>query len=252
MSEAYSQISATRDIPVFIFGDHASRHIPGDFDNLGLIGDDLTRHIAWDIGTDVLVRDLAVHFGCGAQIAGVSRLVIDLNRDTRMTSSIPVESDGTLIPGNRGVTPEDRQARIDRFHVPYHAALARSIDALDDPLIISVHSFTPKPDLGDVREVDIGLLVKHDEPSAFAFQAEIARRFPNYRVGINEPYSAHILNYTIDTAVAAKQLRHLAIEVNQALIDTPKKASDMAKQLAVCLEPILTPDAAPKEVSYAG
>jgi len=36
-------------------------------------------------------------------------------------------------------------------------------------LIVSVHSFTPKPDLGEKRTLDIGLLVKHDETTAQAF-----------------------------------------------------------------------------------
>ena len=52
MSEAYHSIAATKNVPLFIFGDHASKHIPEEYNNLGLSGDDLTRHIAWDIGTE--------------------------------------------------------------------------------------------------------------------------------------------------------------------------------------------------------
>ena len=252
MHEAFESLSATRDIPLFIFGDHASRRIPDEYDNLGLGGDDLTRHIAWDIGTDVIVRDLALHFGCGAQLARISRLLIDLNRDTRMPCLTPVESDGTYIPGNHALTLDERQSRIDRFHIPYHAALSARLAELTDPLVISVHSFTPKPDLGELRNVDIGLLVKHDEPSAEAFHAELTRQFPNYRIGINEPYSAHILNHTIDTIVAAKNRRHLAIEINQGLADTDEKAAKIAKELAQCLEPLLSARAGVGEIRQAG
>ena len=54
MSEAFHIIPAVKDTPVFIFGDHASKHIPDEFNDLGLQGDDLTRHIAWDIGSQTV------------------------------------------------------------------------------------------------------------------------------------------------------------------------------------------------------
>jgi len=239
MKKAFHSIAATRDISLFVFGDHASRHIPEDLNNLGLSGDDLTRHIAWDIGTDVIVKYLCQHFGSAGQLATTSRLVIDLNRDTKMPSSIPVDSDGTIIPGNQNLTDADKQARVEAYHMPYHSALSSTLDTYYDPLVISMHSFTPKPDLGDERRVDIGLLVKHDEASAEALRQQFEQSDEDFIVGINEPYSAHILNYTIDTAVAARSLRHLAIEVNQRHIDTDAKALAIAKILATHLEPIV-------------
>lgn len=239
MSDPFHSIAAKRDVPLFIFGDHVSRHIPPELNNLGLSGDDLTRHIAWDIGTDILVEYLCDHFGCAGQMAGISRLVIDLNRDPAMPSSIPEESDGTVIHGNCHLSPEDKQARIDTYHTPYHAALSEKLAAYSDPLVISMHSFTPRLTFGDERRIDIGLLVKHDEPSAEALHAQFTRLDPHLHVGINEPYSAHILNYTIDTAVASKGYRHLAIEVNQRHIDTEEKARDMAAIIADRLEPIV-------------
>jgi len=166
MTVSHHSIKATKDTPLFIFGDHASKYIPEEYDNLGLHGDDLTRHIAWDIGTETIVRHLCEYFGCGGQVAGVSRLVIDLNRDLDMPGLIPVVSDGTLIPGNEKLSDTERQDRIERFYNPYHAAIGTQLDELDDPLAISIHSFTAKPDLGDYRLLDIGLLVKHDEDSA--------------------------------------------------------------------------------------
>jgi len=239
MSEAFHTIAPTRDVPLFIFGDHASRHIPDEYNNLGLSGEDLSRHIAWDIGTDIIVKHLCAHFGCAGQIAAISRLVIDLNRDVTMPSSIPVESDGTHIPGNENLNEHERQKRIDKYHTPYHSALSQTLDSYKDPLVISIHSFTPKPDLGDLRTVDIGLLVKHDEPSATALTEQFEKSSHDYKIRINEPYSAHILNYTIDTAVASRNMRHLAIEVNQGHIDNDDKAFRVAKILADHLEPIV-------------
>ena len=237
MSEVFHSIDAVRETPLFIFGDHASKHIPEAYDNLGLSGDDLTRHIAWDIGTETIVRHLCEHFGCGGQIAGVSRLVIDLNRTLDMKGLIPEESDGTVIHGNQNLSAAQRQDRIDRFYHPYHAGLNTALDRLDDPLVISVHSFTPKPELGDARSVDIGLLVKHDVESAEQFRKMWAR---DYNVGMNEPYSAYDLNHTIDANVAARGLRHLAIEIRQDHIDTDIKAREMAQLLAEHLEPLVS------------
>jgi len=45
MSEAFEYIPSRGHQELFIFGDHASRHIPSEYNNLGLSGDDLTRHI---------------------------------------------------------------------------------------------------------------------------------------------------------------------------------------------------------------
>ena len=239
MSEAYHSIAATKNVPLFIFGDHASKHIPEEYNNLGLSGDDLTRHIAWDIGTETIVRELCAYFGCGGQLAGVSRLVIDLNRELNMPGLIPTESDGTIISANKNLSDTKRQDRIERFYNPYHAAIGTELDRLDDPLVISVHSFTPKPDLGDVRHVDIGFLVKHDVDSAEQLGEMFMRLGRAFTLGINEPYSAYDLNHTIDANIAPRGLRHLAIEIRQDHIDTEVKARDIANVLADRLEPIV-------------
>lgn len=239
MTSAFHKISATKETPLFIFGDHASMYIPQEFDNLGLTGEDLTRHIAWDIGTDTIVRDLCAHFGCAGQLAGVSRLVIDLNRDLTAPGLIPVVSDGTLVSGNENLSDVARQDRIERFYNPYHTALKTALDGFEDPLVLSVHSFTPKPNLGDYRLLDIGLLVKHDEDSAEQLREMFMRLGRHFTIGMNEPYSAHDLNHTIDAHVAPRGLRHLAIEVRQDHIDTDEKARDMARVLAGRLEPLV-------------
>jgi len=239
MSQAFYIIKAAKDTPVFIFGDHASRHIPEEFDNLGLSGEDLTRHIAWDIGTETVIRHLCQHFGCGGQLAAVSRLVIDLNRDPNAKGLIPTESDGTQISGNVNLTENDRQDRMTRFYTPYHNALGQSLDLLDDPLVLSIHSFTPKPDLGEHRFTDIGLLVKHDELRAKQFREMFMQLGRNFTIGMNEPYSAYDLNYTIDEHVGPRGLRHLAIEIRQDHIDTDDKARDIASVLADRLELIV-------------
>lgn len=237
-SPAFHIIPAVKEGPIFIFGDHASRHIPDAYDNLGLSGDDLTRHIAWDIGTETVIRELCAYFGCGGQLAGVSRLVIDLNRDPAAEGLIPQDSDGTDLPVN-AVSDAERQNRMARFYTPYHAALAQNLDNLTAPFALSIHSFTPQPKTGAARQTDIGLLMRHDEASALAFQELYGAVNPDFNVDINLPYSAYDLNYTVDEHIAPRGLRHLAIEIRQDHIDTDAKARTIAKTLTGVIEQIV-------------
>ena len=239
MSDPFHIIPAASETPLFFFGDHASRHIPDRYENLGLTGDDLTRHIAWDIGSEAVIRGLCERFDCGGIVAGFSRLLIDPNRSKRMDSLIPEASDGTLIPGNQNVSVEARAERIETLYTPYHTALTKSLNAVTSPLVVSVHSFTPKPNEGEARTLDMGLLVKHDEGTAQAFKDALYRTAPKLSVGMNEPYSAYDLNHTIDLHVAPRALRHLAIEIRQDHIRHDHGVAKYVKLLGDALKQIM-------------
>lgn len=224
--------------PVFVFCDHATNHIPDGLDNLGLSDADLSRHIAWDIGAEALTRQFCKTYGAAGLLAGFSRLVIDPNREVGTDGSIPEISDGTLIPGNQNLSATQQSKRVAQFYTPYHDALEAQLDAAQarfiDPLIISIHSFTPEMASGQKRELDIGLLWKADPEKAHRLKAEIERIHP-YHVELNEPYSALHLNYTIDNHVIARGLRHTTLEIRQDLIDTEAKALIMAEHLTKAL-----------------
>lgn len=239
MSNSHEFIPPKNNRDLFIFGDHASRKIPDGYNNLGLSGHDLVRHIAWDIGTETVIRRLCEDFGCAGQLAGVSRLVVDLNRDVTSHSIIPEISDETIIPGNTALSLAEKSARIDQYHTPYHDALGKNMDALGKPFVLSVHSFTPKPRMGDARHTDIGLLVKEDEESAALLHDSFLSADHDFKVGMNVPYSAYDLNYTIDRHAVPRGLRHLAIEIRQDHIDTEDKANKMADIFAKRLTSVL-------------
>jgi len=238
MQDAFHIIPAARDIALFIIGDHASKHIPSCYDNLGLSGDDLTRHIAWDIGSETVIRELCAAFGCAGQVAGVSRLVIDLNREPDRDTLIPLESDGTVIAGNQNLSAKARALRVSQYYDPYHGAIAAKLDAMQSPLVLSIHSFTPQLRGEPPRPTDIGLLVRHDEATADRFKAAMDAAY-KYDVRINQPYSAYDLNYTVDHHLAPRGLRHLAIELRQDHIDTDDKARHVAAQLAAAIKPLI-------------
>ena len=239
MNTAFEHIDG-QNKDVFIFGDHASRHIPAQMDNLGLSGDDLTRHIAWDIGTAQIIRHLCAAFSCAGLLCGTSRLVIDCHRDEAAPGLIPEASDGTDIPGNIGISAEESARRLKTYYHPYHTALSGALDRLAaDPLIISVHSFTPKPKTGDFRLTEIGLLARHDMESAETLSGLFMQLGRNFTIGINTPYSAYDLNHTVDTHVAPRGFRHIVLEVRQDFVDAPGKAKDMADVLADRLQPLV-------------
>ncbi|PHR92942.1 MAG: N-formylglutamate amidohydrolase [Robiginitomaculum sp.] len=235
----YSIVPEKSGSPVFCFCDHATNHVPSVYENLGLIDADLNRHIGWDIGAEALTRQFCATFGSAGLLAGFSRLLIDPNRDLDSEMLISETSDGTPIPGNLNLSPEDRQIRIDHFYAPYHQALETQLDRAQeryvDPLIISIHSFTPKPDQGVQRELDIGLLWKVDAEKAVRLKAEIERIHP-YVIGLNKPYSALKLNHTMDRHVIPRGLRHITLEIRQDLIDTAAKSQIMAQHLSQALD----------------
>lgn len=236
---AFVILPASSGSPVFCFCDHATNHVPSVYDNLGLSDADLNRHIGWDIGAEALTRQFCRVFGAAGLLAGYSRLLIDPNRDLESPVLISETSDGTLIPANQNLSDAARQARITHFYEPYHAALEAQLDAVEartlDPLIISIHSFTPKPAQGEKRALDIGLLWKVDEDIALKVKAEIERVHP-YSVALNEPYSALKLNHTMDKHIVSRGLRHITLEIRQDLIDTAAKSEIMAQHLTQALD----------------
>lgn len=202
------------DAPILFVADHASNAVPSDID-LGIDPALLDRHVAVDIGTAALTRALAAELDASAVIAGVSRLVIDLNREPEAPGLIPASSDGHAIPGNAHLTEDERAARIARFHTLYHDAIAARIAAAAPRLVVAMHSFTPqlatRPE--EARPWPVGIL--YNEDARAAGPAIAALRGRGLTVGDNEPYSGRVLNYTMNRHAEAQGLPYINIEVRQ-------------------------------------
>jgi predicted N-formylglutamate amidohydrolase len=222
--------------------DHAGRWVPPELEGLGLPEPELARHIGWDIGSADVTRGLARLLDAPAVLCHVSRLVIDANRKPGDPSSIPKVSDGTLVLGNRDLGPEQARWRLWRFFVPYHRAIARWIARLRRrhgvPVIISVHSFTPR--LADVwRPWEVAVLWDRDARLA-APVLDALRRDPTLCIGDNEPYSGRFpVGYSVPFHAARPGLPHVTFELRQDLIATPEMAQACAERLAgVLREPL--------------
>src|SRR5271163_1381578 len=97
--------------PFLFTCDHYGRLIPKALGDLGLPQDELSRHIAWDIGIAGVAERLARALDAHLIAQRYSRLVIDCNRPPDVASSIPRISEATVIPGNDAITREAAQTR---------------------------------------------------------------------------------------------------------------------------------------------
>jgi predicted N-formylglutamate amidohydrolase len=221
--------------------DHASAAIPASLGDLGLDLGQRRLHIAWDIGAADVTRRLAARLGVAAILSGYSRLVIDCNRRLDDPTSIPQESDGVVVAGNRGLTKAMRVLRAESCFWPYQRAVAAWIEARratgDRPIVVSMHSFTPVMD-GFERPWHIGILANRDRRVARPLLNSL-RSDPALTVGDNEPYDGrHGRGYGMMVHGEGTGLPFALIEMRQDLIDTHHGAEAWADRLAPILSKI--------------
>lgn len=217
--------------------DHASNYVPRALADLGLDHAALARHVAWDIGAAEVARRLAERLEATAILSGFSRLVADANRRPEDPNCMPAKSDDVEVPGNRGLTPAAREARLAALHRPYHAAIAAEIERRlaerQRPILVSVHSFTPVMQ-GFVRPWEVGVLWNEDERLARPVIRALAER--GLAVGDNEPYSGRDPHgYTLHHHAEPPGHAHVLFEIRQDLIDTHKGAVEWGDRLAPIL-----------------
>jgi predicted N-formylglutamate amidohydrolase len=213
--------------------DHASNRLPRRLAGLGLTGDLLQRHIAWDPGAEAVARGLAARLDAPLILGGYSRLAIDLNRPLASPELIPEQSDGVTIPGNRGLTAAERGARIAGLFLPYHRAIARWLDAHPDPglLLISLHSFTPR--LAGVRRPwPVGLAYGRDARLAARLR-QVLDRHGELLIGDNQPYAIEdAYDFTLPTHGERRGIPHVMIEIRQDGIAEPAQVAAWVERLA--------------------
>ena len=201
--------------------DHAGRAVPRRLGTLGLSDTELGRHIAWDIGIAGVTERLSALLDATAVLQTYSRLVIDCNRAPGHATSIPTISEVTEIPGNRGLTPEEREARRRDILAPYHDRIAALLDARGQAgrrtVLIAMHSFTPVFK-GEPRAVEIGVLYNRDDRLARII-LDLLRAEGDLVVGDNAPYAiTDTSDYTVPTHGEHRGLPHVEIEIRQDLI----------------------------------
>ncbi len=221
--------------PFVIAVDHASNRIPRRLGDLGLPPEERQRHIAWDIGAAAVARGLSEALDAACVLQNYSRLVVDCNRSPNVTSSVPVVSENTPIPGNQDLSSAERLARIREVLDPYQDRIADLLDARDaakrPSVLVALHSFTPQF-LGEARPWHVGLLYNRDARLAHAMMAILAEHH-DLVVGDNEPYAvSDETDYTIPVHGEQRGLIHVEIEIRQDLVAEPKGQAAWVDRLA--------------------
>jgi predicted N-formylglutamate amidohydrolase len=200
--------------------DHAGRETPRSLSRLGLRQDVFDLHIAWDIGAGAVGRRLAASMGAAFIAQRYSRLVVDCNRAPDRPQAIPEISDGVTIPGNLDLSEADRQARVAEIHAPYHAAIARELDARaargQGTIVVFVHSFTPR--MGGLdRPWHFGVVREPRSPFSKTFLDRLSN-IDGLVVGDNQPYAMDGIDYSVVVHALDRGLDYLELEIRQDLV----------------------------------
>ena len=207
--------------PFLIVVDHAGNAIPRALGRLGVAEAELERHIAWDIGVAAVSQFLADELDATLVRQNYSRLVIDCNRAPGSETSIAEISEFTPIPGNVGLSENQKRARVREIFRPYHDSIETELDRrrqYDRPaVLIAMHSFTPVF-MGVARPWHAGLLYNRDRRFADILMA-LLKREEGLLIGDNEPYSvSDASDYSVPVHGERRGLLHVEIEIRQDLI----------------------------------
>jgi predicted N-formylglutamate amidohydrolase len=214
----------------FLTADHAGQRIPECLGGLGVAPAEMARHIAWDIGIAAVTEGLAVALDAPAILQNYSRLVVDCNRRPDVASAFPEMSEATVIPGNLGLSEADKAVRRRAIFDPYHAEIARLLDAREGTIYVAMHSFTPVY-LGAARGMHVAVLY-HRNPRASRLLAGLLREEAGLVVAENEPYQVgDETDYGVPVHAERRGLDYLEIEIRQDLIAWAEGQAEWVERL---------------------
>ena len=217
--------------------DHASNRVPADVcgGDLGVLAEDMARHIAWDVGAQGVALALGEALDSPVICSDFSRLVMDANRGEEDSTLVMQLYDGTIIPGNAGVSAVEVERRLETLYRPYHAALARLAARRADTVIVAMHSFTPCLRGRVPRPWEVGVLYAHQDARLSLPLIAGLRAAGDLCIGDNEPYDGYLPGDSIDMHGLRWGRLNTLIEVRNDLISTPVGQKAWGLRLAPCL-----------------
>lgn len=228
-----------------IICEHAGRRIPESLGTMGLSENDLSRHIAWDIGALSVAKKLSDLLDAPLYTQRYSRLVCDCNRQPDAETFAPETSEGTVVPANRNLSPDERRMRAEEIFWPFHNAVSQALDRREEEgrktRLVTIHSFTPVF-LGKSRPWEIGILFNRDKTLSPAM-LDWFRRNTDLCVGSNQPYAvSDATDYAVPVHGERRGIPCVEIEIRNDLIGSEEDAADWADLIAkglVASEPLL-------------
>lgn len=234
-------INAHAQRPLLLVCEHASPRLPTSFQ--GRYPDALMRtHYGSDIGTEMLVEQLAGLLDARAVLANYSRILIDCNRRLDDPTLILADADGEAVAANTGLAEAIVRERVESIYAPFHVAVEAELRALSGagqlPVYVAIHSFTPLL-AGATRPWDAGLMWDVDDRLASRMLQALGRE-AGLKVGANEPYSGkHVADFSVDYHAERNGLANLAIEIRQDHLSSPAGIQQWAERLAGALDQVL-------------
>jgi predicted N-formylglutamate amidohydrolase len=241
-----AELPAQPDRSLIITCEHATNRLPARYRNLGLRPEAMASHIAWDRGARQVARYCARQFGCPYHEGKYSRLLIDLNRSPHHPKLIPPIAFGQCVPGNAGLSREEKRDRFDRYYRPYREAVIRDIERIlavkGTCMHISAHSFTPR--LGkNPRRADIGILYDPARKLELEFAERLVTALREYGFDVrrNYPYrgTADGLTKFCRRLFAGRPYLGIELEINQRVL-YPIVTPELRRSLKTAIERALT------------
>lgn len=221
--------------------EHASWTLPPGVD-LGVDDAALRGQASWDPGAYDIAAALGVGLGLPVHTGAFSRMWVDLNRPPEHPDVLPRVSYGEPVPGNAGVSAEERAARLATYHAPYWAAVERDVrgrlQSIGACLHFSSHSFDPSLD-PERRRFDLGVLYDPDH----GFEADLAERLlfglraAGFNVRANQPYGGTIpaLCTSLREKLVPARYAGIELETSYAVALAPGGCA----RVAAAVEPLL-------------
>ncbi len=228
---------------VIVSCEHGGNEVPPAYASLFRNAtEDLASHRGWDIGA----LGVAQRFACVTSFPLVActytRLLVEPNRSP---------DSGQLFSRYTRDLGSDAKAAIVREYYECHRhsveqLIADAVAAERRVLHVGVHSCTDELD-GRVRELEVSLLFDPDRPSeddiCQAWNTELARLEPTWRLPFNEPYKGTDDGLTtwLRGRHAAEMYAGVEVEVRQGLIAGVNARRRVGDALAASLKAILKP-----------
>lgn len=227
--------------PVVLACEHASNRIPAALDGLGLDEAGQVSHAAWDIGARDLSLALSERLDAVFVASCVSRLVHDCNRPLGAPGAIPPRSEVIDVPGNQGLSAEDRVRREQEVHGPFHKMLGDVLAQRDvPPVLVTIHSFTPVFH-GQPRAVELGILHGADDRLARGL-LKVMQAETGLVSDLNAPYGPEDgVLYTLERHALSAGHLNVMIEVRNDLLRAQDQIQRMADLLAAGLQTAVPP-----------
>ncbi len=217
--------------PLLLTCEHASNRVPPP--RSWPEADERLRNLHWayDLGAAEVTRGLAERLNAVAVLARFTRLLVDPNRSPESENLFRDRADGEAVWLNVETDEAERQARIQSLYEPFHAAIDGVMAGRPPGLLLSVHSFTPRYEGGDLRPMQLGVLFDFDREPALVLAAALAKT--GLVTALNAPYSGlNGMMYSAQSHGTRHSWRALELEIRQDLSGDPEKVEGLVSTIA--------------------